>query len=67
MTDWSTTYPRFRVDHRRGVDFYKPDVGMSFDGGSLIMFHDKSQERFLHAYGPDMQWDCGVEVADAED
>lgn len=61
MTDWSETFPRLHVQHVRGDDYFDPACGLSFDGGSLLVFKDSNLTQFLHAYAPTMQWDVGIE------
>lgn len=61
MTDWANSFPRLRVEHCRGIDFFAPDSGLSFDGGSLLVFKDTQQTQFLAAYAPSTQWDVYIQ------
>lgn len=67
MTDWANTFPRLRVEHVRGVDFFDPACGLSFDGGSLLVFKDSQQTQFLQAYAPSTRWDAGIEKGESHE
>lgn len=48
--------PLFRVEHNRGVDLLKTDGTFDFDGGSLLVWREKSRTHLLAAYSPSTEW-----------
>lgn len=44
--------PLFRVIHRDGHDRLATDGTFDFDGGTLLVWRDKSRAHLLAAYGP---------------
>lgn len=46
----------FRVEHSRGVDLLKTDGTFDFDGGSLLVWRDRSRTHLLAAYSPSTEW-----------
>lgn len=51
-----TGMPMFRVDHFGGYDLLKTDGTFDFDGGSLIVWRDRSRSHLLASYGPATGW-----------
>lgn len=50
--------PLLRVDYHQGYDLLKTDGALDFDGGTLIVWRDKSRTHMLKAYGPGCGWTC---------
>lgn len=53
--------PKLRVDHPEGYDLLGTDGTMDFDGGSLIVWRDRSRGHLLKGYGPGGWLSCSWE------
>lgn len=56
--------PLLRVEHNRGVDLLKTDGTFDFDGGTLLVWREKSRSHLLAAYSPNTEWIATWEEAE---
>lgn len=50
--------PKLRVDYHMGYDLLATDGTLDFDGGTLVVWRDKTRSHLLKAYGPSSGWTC---------
>lgn len=48
--------PKFRIEHIWGEDVIEADGTFDFDGGTLIVWKDKTRTYLIASYGPSTQW-----------